>query len=162
MQDGAAWQEAKTHQQHILHQQQQQTQLHVIQPSAVTRDHSLQEALSATTTASSLPADCPSPEEVAAEIAQHVRATRSLPSRHVMRILPVSHSCFVSQDDLQTLAAKVAEQHFPAGEGIGCWWLQHALGCQAAGGMWPLLQHNRLHRHLMFVNVLGYLLVLHR
>eukprot|EP00878_Enallax_costatus_P012720 GHUV01013284.1.p1 GENE.GHUV01013284.1~~GHUV01013284.1.p1 ORF type:complete len:251 (+),score=109.78 GHUV01013284.1:275-1027(+) len=56
---------------------------------------------------------CPTPEEVAAEIAKHVRATQSLPSRHVMRIIPVSHTCFVSEDDLKVLATKVAEQHFP-------------------------------------------------
>eukprot|EP00878_Enallax_costatus_P042276 GHUV01049509.1.p1 GENE.GHUV01049509.1~~GHUV01049509.1.p1 ORF type:complete len:128 (-),score=15.35 GHUV01049509.1:94-477(-) len=82
-----------------------------------------------------MPAGCPTPEEVAAEIAKHVRATQSLPSRHVMRIIPVSHTCFVSEDDLKVLATKVAEQHFPKGRypctpcrprgslihGIHCW-----------------------------------------
>lgn len=58
---------------------------------------------------------CPTPEEVAAEIGKHVRSTQSLPSRHVMRIIPISQTCFVSEDDVRVLAAKLAELHFPKG-----------------------------------------------
>ncbi|WIA13255.1 hypothetical protein OEZ85_006843 [Tetradesmus obliquus] len=60
--------------------------------------------------------DCPSPEEVVLDICRHVQATQSLPSRHLMRLLPVSHTCGISKDEITAMAAKVAAQHFPTGD----------------------------------------------
>eukprot|EP00775_Hariotina_reticulata_P005477 gene5477-5712_t len=57
---------------------------------------------------------CPSPEDAAVEIARQVRNTRTLASRHLMRLLPVSATCFVAAEDVTALAAKLAEKHFPA------------------------------------------------
>ncbi|KAF6261244.1 hypothetical protein COO60DRAFT_1699940 [Scenedesmus sp. NREL 46B-D3] len=61
--------------------------------------------------------DCPSPEEVVLDICRQVQATQSLPSRHLMRLLPVSHTCGINKEEITALAAKVAEKYFPTGEG---------------------------------------------
>lgn len=66
-------------------------------------------------------AECPTPEEVALEIAAHVKKTRSLPARHLMKLLPVSLTCFASAEELKGVTAKMVERDFgtggPAGEG---------------------------------------------
>src|SRR5689334_20598875 len=53
--------------------------------------------------------DCPRPEEVALEIAGHVKATRSLPARYVMRLLPVSLTCFASAEELKGITATMVQ-----------------------------------------------------
>ena len=62
------------------------------------------------------PPECPTPEEVAHEIASHVKATRSLPARCVLRLVPVSFSCFASKDELAALTPELLHRFFPAGE----------------------------------------------
>jgi hypothetical protein len=56
---------------------------------------------------------------VVLDICRQVQASQSLPSRHLMRLLPVSHTCGISKDEITALAAKVAEKHFPTGR---CGW----------------------------------------
>jgi hypothetical protein len=77
----------------------------------------------AATAAAAAAADCPSPEEVVLDICRHVQASQSLPSRHLMRLLPVSHTCGISKDEITAMAAKVAEKHFPTGAAASSNWM---------------------------------------
>jgi hypothetical protein len=49
------------------------------------------------------------------EIASHVAATRSLPARYVLRLLPVSLSCFASQEEVAALAPVMVQRFFGTG-----------------------------------------------
>ena len=60
---------------------------------------------------------CPTPEEVGLEIAQHVKMTRSLPARYLMRLLPVSLTCFASAEELAGITATMVETYFGTGAG---------------------------------------------
>lgn len=77
-----------------------------------------------------LPAGCPTAETVSEDLARHVRDTRSLPGRYVMRVLPVQHVCFVALDEIRAIAQKAAAQHFPEGEQWCDFWFSR---CTAAG-----------------------------
>lgn len=60
-------------------------------------------------------ADCPPAEDVALEIARHVKETRSLPARYVLKLLPVSLNCFASTEDLKGITAQMVERYFGTG-----------------------------------------------
>jgi hypothetical protein len=77
--------------------------------------HDAAAAYTAAAAAAAAAADCPSPEEVVLDICRHVQAMQSLPSRHLMRLIPVSHTCGISRDEITAMAAKVAEKFFPTG-----------------------------------------------
>eukprot|EP00877_Chromochloris_zofingiensis_P003690 jgi/Chrzof1/13321/Cz07g28250.t1 len=61
---------------------------------------------------------CPSPCAAVTSILQHVKDTRLVPARYVLRLLPIMQSCFVSMDEIQALGKKIAEQEFPEGDGV--------------------------------------------
>lgn len=63
-----------------------------------------------------LPTDCPAPEAVALEIAQHIKETHSLPARYVMKLLPVSLTCFAAPEDLKGLTGQLVDKYFGTGE----------------------------------------------
>lgn len=58
----------------------------------------------------------PPPVELVIAVLEQVSATKQLPARHTMRLLPVTHTCFVSLDSVKELAATVAKECFPEGE----------------------------------------------
>ena len=59
--------------------------------------------------------DAPSPAAVAANVVEHVKSTKQLPARFLMKLLPVEATCFVSMDDIKKLATSFVPEHFPEG-----------------------------------------------
>jgi hypothetical protein len=53
---------------------------------------------------------------VALEIAQHIKETHSLPARYVMKLLPVSLTCFAAPEDLKGLTGQLVDKYFGTGE----------------------------------------------
>jgi type III secretory pathway component EscR len=62
----------------------------------------------------------PSPVSVVLHILREAKASQQIAARHTMRLIPVTHTCYVSMEDVQQLAAKIAQESFPAGEAP--WW----------------------------------------
>lgn len=56
----------------------------------------------------------PSPSEVAANVVDHVRSTKQLPARFLVKMLPIEATCFVGIDEIKKLAGKFLPQHFAA------------------------------------------------
>eukprot|EP00197_Chlamydomonas_leiostraca_P002346 CAMPEP_0202858320 /NCGR_PEP_ID=MMETSP1391-20130828/908_1 /ASSEMBLY_ACC=CAM_ASM_000867 /TAXON_ID=1034604 /ORGANISM="Chlamydomonas leiostraca, Strain SAG 11-49" /LENGTH=283 /DNA_ID=CAMNT_0049537229 /DNA_START=21 /DNA_END=868 /DNA_ORIENTATION=+ len=58
----------------------------------------------------------PGPIDVVLSICEEAAATKTLRGRHVNRILPITHTCFASVDEMKVLAPKLLGDQFPAEE----------------------------------------------
>ena len=61
----------------------------------------------------SLVAEFPSPQAVVLSIVKETRETKTLPSRNVIRLMPLSHVCYGSLEEMRAMAPKLLEGHFP-------------------------------------------------
>ncbi|GIL89684.1 hypothetical protein Vretifemale_17458 [Volvox reticuliferus] len=58
----------------------------------------------------------PGPVEVVRSIALEAKEKKQVRGRHLVRLLPVTHSCFAGLDQIRTVAPKIVAPHFPEGE----------------------------------------------
>lgn len=77
----------------------------------------------------------PSPEEVVLSILREVRDTKTLPCRHILRMLPVSHTCFASMDAIKDMAPKLLGSHFSEGKRMRLWGMQACIHTHAHQGI---------------------------
>jgi tRNA(Ser,Leu) C12 N-acetylase TAN1 len=56
----------------------------------------------------------PRPSEVAADVVAHVKATKALPARFLLKVLPVEASSFVGVDEISKLAQSYLPERFAA------------------------------------------------
>ncbi|GIL57424.1 hypothetical protein Vafri_12651 [Volvox africanus] len=62
------------------------------------------------------PPGAPGPVEVVRSIALEAKEKKQVRGRHLVRLLPVTHSCFAGLDQIAAVAPRVVAPHFPEGD----------------------------------------------
>eukprot|EP00967_Tisochrysis_lutea_P135464 scaffold240456_cov18-Tisochrysis_lutea.AAC.2 len=57
----------------------------------------------------------PTPEDVVVSICEEASTSKVLRMRHASRLLPITHSCYASVEEMKKLAPRVLRPHFPDG-----------------------------------------------
>mmetsp|Transcript_5723 Transcript_5723/g.9881 ORF Transcript_5723/g.9881 Transcript_5723/m.9881 type:complete len:336 (+) Transcript_5723:218-1225(+) len=60
----------------------------------------------------------PTPQDLAQALVEDVRDTKEKTCRFIMRVLPVTNTCYTSKEDIEKYVKPLIEEHFPAGEGV--------------------------------------------